>query len=72
MPITMQSRTVLDAVLALSCVQSWENGSFAMKTHMPKYRQKALKGCMELINRIMGESNIQQQPSAATTADEAL
>lgn len=72
MPLTMQSRTVLDAVLALSCVQSWENGSFLMKTQMLKYRHRALKGCMELINNVMGESNIQQKFSAAKTADEVL
>lgn len=72
MPLTMQSRTVLDAVLALSCVQSWENGTFLMKTQMLKYRHRALKGCMKLINGVMSESNIQQQLSAASSADEVL
>ena len=46
MPLTMQSRTVLDAVLALSCVQSWENGTFLMEAQMLKYRHRALKGSM--------------------------
>lgn len=44
----MQSRTVLDALLALSGVQSWDNGSFAYPNMMLKLRQRALRGCVEL------------------------
>ncbi len=53
-PPSMQSRPVLDAMLALCCVQSWENGSFAMEAPMLKYRCKAIRGCMDLVTHIMG------------------
>lgn len=52
LPLSMQSRTVLDALLALSGVQSWENGSFAYPSMMLKLRQRALRGCVELITSL--------------------
>ncbi|KAH6972348.1 fungal-specific transcription factor domain-containing protein [Ilyonectria sp. MPI-CAGE-AT-0026] len=52
LPLSMQSRTVLDTLLALSGVQSWENGSFAYPSMMLKLRQRALRGCVELITSL--------------------
>lgn len=52
LPLSMQSRVVLDSLLALSAVQSWENGSFAMGDTMLRFRQKALRGCMTLLGNI--------------------
>ncbi|CAM1508392.1 Fc.00g052400.m01.CDS01 [Cosmosporella sp. VM-42] len=49
LPLSMQSRVVLDSVLALSGVQSWENGSFAMGHAMLRLRQRALRGCQALV-----------------------
>jgi hypothetical protein len=48
----MQSRVVLDSLLALSAVQSWDNGSFTMGDTMLGFRQKALRGCMTLLGNI--------------------
>ena len=52
LPLSMQSRVVLDSLLALSAVQSWDNGSFAMGDAMLGFRQKALRGCMTLLGNI--------------------
>ncbi|KAH8667725.1 fungal-specific transcription factor domain-containing protein, partial [Ilyonectria robusta] len=79
LPLSMQSRTVLDALLALSGVQSWENGSFAYPSMMLKLRQRALRGCMQLItsladhaqpeDRILAQASI-IDPTAQTTTTE--
>lgn len=56
----MQSRVVLDSLLALSGVQSWANGSFAMGDAMLYLRQKALQGCQALLQGLGGEHQIPQ------------
>jgi hypothetical protein len=53
LPLAMQSRVVLDSLLALSAVQSWENGSFGMGAEMLRLRQKALGGCRQLLSQLM-------------------
>ncbi|KAI5458824.1 fungal-specific transcription factor domain-containing protein [Mariannaea sp. PMI_226] len=55
LPLSMQSRTVLDAMLALSGVQSWENGSFLFPNAMLKLRQRALKGCVEMTKELIAQ-----------------
>lgn len=49
LPLSTQSRVVLDCLLALSAVQSWENENFAMEKAMLKLRDKALRGCRGLL-----------------------
>jgi hypothetical protein len=49
----MESRTVLDALLALSGVQSWENGGFLFPKAMLKLRQRALRGCVDLTSELL-------------------
>ncbi|KAH6886171.1 fungal-specific transcription factor domain-containing protein, partial [Thelonectria olida] len=56
LPLSMESRTVLDALLALSGVQSWENGGFVFPKAMLKLRQRALRGCVDLTSQLL-ESN---------------
>ncbi|KAL5342869.1 fungal-specific transcription factor domain-containing protein [Aspergillus crustosus] len=51
-PLSTRSRVVLDALLALSGVQSWENGSFGMEEGMLKLRQNALRGCRQLLRQL--------------------
>lgn len=53
LPLSMQSRTVLDALLALSGVQSWENGNFVFPVAMLQLRQKAIRGCMGLTAKLL-------------------
>ncbi|UPL02352.1 hypothetical protein LCI18_013286 [Fusarium solani-melongenae] len=69
LPLSMQSRVVLDAVLTLSCVQSWEYGSFAMERPMLFFRYKALRGCRELIESVMKKSGVQNEVQSASTMD---
>ncbi|BCS19842.1 uncharacterized protein APUU_20274A [Aspergillus puulaauensis] len=52
LPLATQSRVVLDSLLALSAVQSWENGSFGMGAAMLRLRQKALGGCRQLLSQL--------------------
>ncbi|OJI99326.1 hypothetical protein ASPVEDRAFT_508488 [Aspergillus versicolor CBS 583.65] len=52
LPLAMQCRVVLDSLLALSAVQSWENGSFGMGAAMLRLRQKALGGCRQLLSQL--------------------
>lgn len=49
LPLSTQSRVVLDSLLALSAVQSWENESFTMESAMLNFREKALRGCRSLL-----------------------
>ncbi|KAI9373539.1 fungal-specific transcription factor domain-containing protein [Aspergillus egyptiacus] len=49
LPLSTQNRVVLDALLSLSAVQTWKNGSFVMRKAMLKMRQKALQGCQQLL-----------------------
>ncbi|KAM6516748.1 hypothetical protein FALCPG4_014921 [Fusarium falciforme] len=69
LPLSMQSRVVLDAVLTLSCVQSWEHGSFAMERPMLFFRYKALRGCRELIESVINKSGVQKEVQSASTMD---
>lgn len=52
LPLSLQSRVVLDSLLALGGVQSWSNGRFTFEHAMLKLRQKALEGCRWLINEL--------------------
>ncbi|KAL4970929.1 transcription factor domain-containing protein [Aspergillus stella-maris] len=52
LPLSIQSRVVLDALLALSGVQSCSDGSFSMGDAMLKLRQKALRGCRQLLTNM--------------------
>lgn len=52
LPLATQSRVVMDSLLALSAVQSWENGSFGMAAAMLRLRQKALGGCRQLLSQL--------------------
>lgn len=72
LPLSMQNRTVLDALLALSCVQSWENGSFVMQKPMLELRHKALRGCAGMISDLISTSDIEQGLSLTASADEVL
>lgn len=83
LPLSMQSRVVLDSLLALSAVQSWENGSFAMGDAMLSFRQKALRGCMTLLGNITsgpsqfllesaGESQAGSTPQSGSGGSEQL
>ncbi|CAH0023185.1 unnamed protein product [Clonostachys rhizophaga] len=60
LPLSAQSRTVLDALLALSGAQTWENGRFIYQDIMPSLRQKALRGCMNLVTRLMNAPDSNQ------------
>ncbi|KAF4947939.1 hypothetical protein FSARC_13858 [Fusarium sarcochroum] len=60
-PLAMQSRPVLDAMLALSCVQSWEDGKFTMDVAMLRYRSKAIRGCSDLVKEIMENPQARQE-----------
>ncbi|KAJ3536643.1 hypothetical protein NM208_g6637 [Fusarium decemcellulare] len=71
-PLSMQSRVVLDAVLALSCVQSWENGGFALERPMLFFRYKALRGSRELIERVIAKSGIEQELRSTSGPEEAI
>lgn len=48
-PLAMQNRAVLDALLALSGVQSWHGDASSMEHAMLVLRQKALQGCRSLL-----------------------
>ena len=56
-PLALQSRTVLDALLALGGVQSWQNGSFMLERPMLTMRQKALKGCQVLAQQVASDTS---------------
>lgn len=57
LPLSMRSRAVMNSVLALSAVQSWENGGFSMETSMLRLRLKALRGSADLVANIMSRQN---------------
>lgn len=61
LPLSTRSRSVLDAMLALSCVQSWENGSFTVEVPMLRYRANAIRGCQDLVVKMMRTSNGQNE-----------
>ncbi|KAL2863191.1 Zn(II)2Cys6 transcription factor [Aspergillus lucknowensis] len=52
LPLSTKSRVVLDSLLALSGVQTWENGAFAMGEAMLRMRRKALRGCRKLLTQL--------------------
>lgn len=72
LPLSMQSRPVLDALLALSSVSSWENGSFTMQQYMLKLRHQALKGCNELITAVMSRPDAEAQLQRTSSVGDAL
>ncbi|XEV07523.1 hypothetical protein FSHL1_012810 [Fusarium sambucinum] len=61
MPLAMRHRPVLDAMLALSCVQSWEKGQFTMDVPMLRYRAKAIRGCSDLVKSIMSNPQVREE-----------
>lgn len=72
LPLSMQSRPVLDALLALSSVSSWENGTFTMQRYMLKLRHQALKGCNDLITQVMAKPDAQDQLQRTSSVGDAL
>jgi hypothetical protein len=56
----MQSRVVLDALLALSGVQGWADRSEAMENSILRIRHKALQGCRHLIDDLGAPDDIQE------------
>ncbi|KAI0897243.1 fungal-specific transcription factor domain-containing protein [Annulohypoxylon nitens] len=60
-PLSKQSRPVLDAMLALSCVQSWEDGNFTMNIPMLRYRAKAIRGCRDIVIETMRKPRANQE-----------
>lgn len=66
LPLCVENRAVLDAALALSGVQSWENGRFAMEQPMLRIRHQALKGCNQLITKIMNQPETQHHASQSS------
>ncbi|RFU28666.1 hypothetical protein B7463_g7684, partial [Scytalidium lignicola] len=69
LPLSMQSRVVLDSLLALSGVQSWRNGTFAMQDAMLKLRQKALYGCRALLTNLIIKFQIKKGCSSPSDMD---
>lgn len=66
LPLALQSRVVLDSLLALGGVQSWSNNSLTMESAMLKLRHKALRGCQELAKELY--TNDSKEASANTSA----
>jgi hypothetical protein len=52
LPLSKQSRVVLDSLLALSAVQSWQNDAFEMEQAMLQLQQRAIRGCIGLLKRL--------------------
>lgn len=67
----MQSRLVLNAVLAVSAVQSWENGAFRMEESMLLFRSRAIRGSIELINGLMGGNDTREKSEGTQTANDS-
>lgn len=73
-PLSTQSRPVLDAMLALSCVQSWEDGNFTMNIPMLRYRAKAIRGCRDIVAKTMRKPRVAREfslPFGAVNEDHA-
>ncbi|KAI1386435.1 fungal-specific transcription factor domain-containing protein [Hypoxylon trugodes] len=68
LPLSTRSRPVLDAVLALSCVQSWEDGNFTMRMPMLRYRTKAIRGCKEMVSSMMKKSGFHHETPMTSVA----
>ncbi|KAJ9150671.1 Fungal specific transcription factor domain-containing protein [Pleurostoma richardsiae] len=62
LPLSVRSRAVLDALLALSGVQCWENGSFTLGARLLRVRQNALRSCIELVEGVTHSSQTQHCP----------
>lgn len=71
-PLSMRSRVVLDAMLALGAVQSWEGGGFKMARPMLQLRQKAIRGCMDLISRVYDPLRPRPYGTTEATAPDGL
>ncbi|KAG5791636.1 hypothetical protein H9Q69_009324 [Fusarium xylarioides] len=54
LPLATQNRAVLDSLLALSGVQLWEDGAFAMEIPMLQLRQSAIQGSIGLLAAVAG------------------
>ncbi|KAL4788940.1 fungal-specific transcription factor domain-containing protein [Aspergillus venezuelensis] len=68
LPLSIQSQVVLDGLLALSGVQSWKNGSFSMGEAMLILRQKALRGCRQLLTNMSWTRDLKVLGTDATIA----
>lgn len=66
-PLSMRSQVVLDSLLALSAVQSWENETFVMEAEMLRLRGKALRGCRQLLVDLSAQSHEQARLSITST-----
>lgn len=71
-PLSMRSRVVLDALLALSGVQSWEGGEFKMARPMLQLRQRTIRGCMELVGRVSSASGVEEGGTVSSAVYSAL
>lgn len=71
-PLSMRSRVVLDALLALSGVQSWEGGEFRMARPMLHLRQRTIRGCMELVRRVSSASGVEEGGTISSVVYSAL
>jgi hypothetical protein len=72
LPLSTRSRVVLSSLLALSGVQTWQNGSFGMGEGMLKMRQKALHGCRMLLTRLCKPTHVDPQSTESTKFDTTL
>ncbi|KAL3490410.1 fungal-specific transcription factor domain-containing protein [Aspergillus germanicus] len=68
LPLSTRSRVVLDSLLALSGVQTWQNGSFGMGEGMLKMRQKALRNCRMLLMCLYRPADVDSQSTKLDTA----
>ena len=78
LPLAMESSVVLDSLLSLSGAQRWEHDWAPMEQESLKLRQRALRGCRELLifnnlSSIVDESreNGRKIPNAAPTPHQA-
>ncbi|KAJ0415036.1 fungal-specific transcription factor domain-containing protein [Aspergillus carlsbadensis] len=67
LPLSTRSRVVLNSLLALSGVQTWQNGSFGMGEGMLKMRQRALRGCRMLLMRLYRSADVLSQSTIFDT-----
>jgi hypothetical protein len=76
LPLSTRSRVVLNSLLALSGVQTWQNGSFGMGEGMLKMREKALRGCRMLLMRLYGPADVGSQltkfDTTLSTSDDVI
>lgn len=75
MPLAIRSDVVLDSILALSGATRWNNGQVELEGDALRFRQKALTGCMSLVDEIGATSKVERKvstPPATALGDMAL